>query len=70
VAVLYTQVHFYLCPQALSKFHPAFDDVLVEILAKDKLAYLLLLNGRDRHAWSKMLLSRVQGQPRNQSSLS
>lgn len=43
-----SHVHFYLCPQALSRFHPAFDDVLVDILAKDKLAYLLLLNGRDR----------------------
>jgi predicted O-linked N-acetylglucosamine transferase (SPINDLY family) len=41
-------VHLYLCPQALARFHPAFDDVLVEILAKDRLAYLLLLNGRDR----------------------
>lgn len=55
-----SNVHFYLCPQALFKFHPTFDDILVEILAKDKLAYLLLLNGRERHAWSKMLLSRVQ----------
>jgi hypothetical protein len=27
--MLYTQVHFYLCPQALSKFHPAFDDTIL-----------------------------------------
>lgn len=46
--------------QALFKFHPAFDDVLVEILAKDKLAYFLLLDGRDRHAWTKLLLERMK----------
>jgi protein O-GlcNAc transferase len=33
-----SSVHLYLCPQALFKFHPSFDDVLIEILAKDKLA--------------------------------
>mmetsp|Transcript_78009 Transcript_78009/g.224007 ORF Transcript_78009/g.224007 Transcript_78009/m.224007 type:complete len:335 (-) Transcript_78009:208-1212(-) len=52
--------HLYLCPQALFKFHPSFDDVLVDILAKDKLAYFLLLDGRDRHAWSKLLLERMK----------
>jgi len=55
-----SNVHFYLCPQALFKFHPSFDDVLVEILSKDKLGYLFLLNGGDRQAWSKLLLSRMQ----------
>ena len=38
----------------------SFDDVLVDILAKDKLAYFLLLDGRDRHAWSKLLLERMK----------
>lgn len=55
-----SNVHFYLCPQALFKFHPSFDDVLVDILAKDKLGYLFLLNSGDRQAWSKLLLSRMQ----------
>ena len=27
---------------------------------KDKLAYFLLLDGRDRHAWSKLLLQRMK----------
>eukprot|EP00752_Nemacystus_decipiens_P009838 g8776.t1 len=51
--------HLYLCPQAIFKFHPAFDDMLVKILSRDRLAYLLLLNGKDRHAWSSMLVDRM-----------
>lgn len=31
----------------------------VKILSRDKLAYLLLLNGKDRHAWSSMLVDRM-----------
>jgi len=52
--------HFYLCPQALFKFHPDFDNMLVEILSKDRLAYFLLLDGKDKHAWSKQLVQRIQ----------
>lgn len=33
--------------------------VKVKILSRDKLAYLLLLNGKDRHAWSSMLVDRM-----------
>ncbi len=31
----------------------------LKILSRDKLAYLLLLNGKDRHAWSSMLVDRM-----------
>jgi len=31
----------------------------LKLLSRDKLAYLLLLNGKDRHAWSSMLVDRM-----------
>ena len=31
----------------------------LKLLRRDKLAYLLLLNGKDRHAWSSMLVDRM-----------
>ena len=55
------QFHFYLCPQALVKFHPTFDEVLLSLLEKDKLAYVLLLDGADRRAWTEALMDRLAG---------
>ncbi|KAG5188987.1 hypothetical protein JKP88DRAFT_286990 [Tribonema minus] len=47
--------HLYLVPQALAKFHPSFDAVLLDILNKDRLARLLLLNGGESRALSRRL---------------
>jgi len=42
---------FYLCAQALYKFHPMFDDALLAILERDKDAHLLVLDDLDRTVW-------------------
>lgn len=42
---------FYLCAQALYKFHPMFDDALLAILERDKDAHLLILDDLDRTVW-------------------
>ncbi|CAM9515745.1 unnamed protein product [Chrysoparadoxa australica] len=52
--------HLYLVPQPLFQHHPSFDATLVEILAKDRLGYMVLLNsadGADRHAALLLRLS-------------
>jgi predicted O-linked N-acetylglucosamine transferase (SPINDLY family) len=36
--------HVYLCPQTLFKFHPAFDDILAEILSRDPAGRLILID--------------------------
>lgn len=43
------QDHIYLCPQALFKFHPAFDRILAAILRRDPIGKLVLLEGPVPH---------------------
>jgi len=59
--------HLYLIPQALFKLHDDFDDVLVQILSKDRLAYIMLLNGRDRPVWAEELLARLRPKTKGES---
>jgi len=47
----------YLCPQSPFKFHPDFDDVLAEILARDPEGRLVVLAGRVPH-WEELLKAR------------
>lgn len=42
---------FYICAQALYKFHPIFDDALLAILERDQSAHLLILDDLDRTIW-------------------
>ena len=49
----------YLCPQALFKFHPAFDPMLAGILRADGSARLVLVEGRSSH-WRRLLRARFQ----------
>jgi len=46
--------HLYFCPQRLSKFHPDFDTLLHQILAKDAKGYLILLKGRHEHVAAQL----------------
>jgi predicted O-linked N-acetylglucosamine transferase (SPINDLY family) len=47
----------YACPQTLFKFHPGFDPMLAEILERDPLALLVLLEGASP-AWLERLKRR------------
>jgi predicted O-linked N-acetylglucosamine transferase (SPINDLY family) len=51
--------HVYVCPQTLFKFHPRFDSLLAEILRRDPLGVLLLIEGR-YPAWTQLLRERWQ----------
>jgi predicted O-linked N-acetylglucosamine transferase (SPINDLY family) len=44
-----TSAHLYICPQTLFKFHPAFDHILAEILRRDKLGKIILIEGPIQH---------------------
>jgi protein O-GlcNAc transferase len=50
-------LHLYVCPQALFKFHPDFDPVLDEILRRDPLGRLVLIDGTTL-AWNDVLMRR------------
>lgn len=49
----------YVCPQTLFKFHPHFDDLLVEILRQDHKAKLVFIEGVHR-GWQELVLSRLR----------
>lgn len=49
----------YACPQTLFKFHPSFDPMLAEILARDGEAILVLLEG-PTPAWAERLAARLR----------
>lgn len=51
------QAHIYLCPQSLFKLHPDFDPVLEQILTKDSLGLIVLVEGLDPY-WSELLKQR------------
>lgn len=51
--------HLYICPQSLFKFHPEFDAVLGEILRRDPLGDLVLLEGKYDH-WRQLLVERFE----------
>lgn len=40
------EAHLYVCPQSLFKFHPDFDDALADILGRDPLGLLVLVDPR------------------------
>lgn len=52
-------VHLYLCPQALFKFHPEFDDLLAEILRRDPCGELVLIHSSNP-AWGEILSRRFR----------
>lgn len=57
--------HVYICPQALFKFHPEFDEMLAGILDADPCARLVLINGWNVPHWTDLLLQRfVRMMPR------
>ncbi len=49
----------YGCPQALPKLHPDFDDVLIDILARDPAGTLVLHAGKTQR-WQAALLARLE----------
>jgi predicted O-linked N-acetylglucosamine transferase (SPINDLY family) len=51
--------HLYVCCQTLFKMHPDFDPILAEILRRDPLADIVLIEGR-RPVWTKQLKARFQ----------
>jgi uncharacterized protein (TIGR03032 family) len=51
--------HLYACPQTLFKFHPAFDEVLGEILRRDPQGELVLIEGRTAY-WTRLLKERFE----------
>lgn len=53
------QGRLYGCPQTLFKFHPDYDDVLIDILARDPAGTLVLHAGRTQ-MWKTALLRRLE----------
>jgi predicted O-linked N-acetylglucosamine transferase (SPINDLY family) len=49
--------HLYVCPQTLFKFHPAFDELLGNILRADPLGSLILIEPAHPH-WQEVLQKR------------
>jgi predicted O-linked N-acetylglucosamine transferase (SPINDLY family) len=49
----------YVCPMAIQKFHPDYDDVLASILARDPNAVLVLFNDYQQQAASTELKERL-----------
>lgn len=49
----------YVCPMAIQKFHPDFDEVLAAILARDPEATLVLFNDFQRDATTRLLQARL-----------
>ncbi len=50
--------HLYGCPQTLFKFHPAFDEILDNILRRDPRARVVCIEGRHTH-WTDRLRNRL-----------
>lgn len=51
--------HLYVCCQTLFKMHPEFDPILAEILRRDPLADIVLIEGR-RPVWTAQLNARFE----------
>lgn len=51
--------HLYICPQALFKFHPDFDEILAHILTQDPQGLVILMEGFHQH-WTELLQRRFQ----------
>jgi len=51
--------HLYVCPQSLFKFHPDFDPLLADILARDPAGRVVLIEAPHRH-WTQMLSKRFE----------
>ncbi|MDG1479433.1 MAG: hypothetical protein P8R54_07570 [Myxococcota bacterium] len=49
----------YGCPQALAKLHPDFDDILIDILDRDRAGTLVLHAGKTQR-WKAALLARLE----------
>ncbi len=49
--------HFYFCAQTLFKLHPEFDPILAEILRRDPLADVVLIEGRQPQ-WTRLVKER------------
>lgn len=57
-----TDRKLYVCPMAIQKFHPDFDAVLADILARDPDATLVLFNDFHQQSASEMLQQRILAQ--------
>lgn len=51
--------HLYVCPQTLFRFHPDFDPILAEILARDPVGEVVMIEGQHRH-WGELLRKRFR----------
>jgi protein O-GlcNAc transferase len=49
----------YICPMAIQKFHPDFDDVLADILARDSDAVIVLFSDFQQQKTSDLLRERI-----------
>ena len=49
----------YSCPQSTFKYHPDFDAIWADILDKDRLARLVIVEGKDK-GWDDILLNRFK----------
>ncbi len=51
----------YLCPQTLFKFHPDFDELIADILLRDRQGVLVLIDDGCGGHWNRHLLDRLRG---------
>tara|TARA_E500000178_G_scaffold27732_1_gene25410 strand:- start:1044 stop:2729 length:1686 start_codon:yes stop_codon:yes gene_type:complete len=58
--------NIYSCPQTLFKLHPDFDQIIFDILEKDKKAIVYLIKDRDK-VWYKKLIKRFSNNERYDS---
>lgn len=49
----------YVCPMAIQKFHPDFDKILADILAKDPAAHIVLFNDFQQQTASEIVRERI-----------
>ena len=54
----------YLCAQSVMKMHPEFDEVLVEILERDKDGVVVLLSNPKQAVWQNIVRDRLLGKVR------
>ena len=54
----------YLCPQSLPKFHPAFDTVLLRLVANDAKAKVVITYDPKKELWLHVLKQRLGPHPR------
>ena len=53
----------YLCPQSLPKFHPAFDEVLLRLVAEDERARVVITYDPKKALWLHVLQGRLGHHP-------